>query len=142
MHNGTHAALLSEHLFVRNMPPTAQALFGTRKEARTVLQQTALLYLFLAFFLPHLCVPDYHPDALLPPNIKAATDVFLLYGANILGFALQLEPGPCGPYNQFVKCPQAFEVALSYPDRWFRNRFRYVVKFEQVLRCYDRLNTA
>ncbi|KAH9928915.1 uncharacterized protein B0H18DRAFT_906583, partial [Fomitopsis serialis] len=43
---------------------------------------------------------------------------------NLLGFSLVLDSNHCGPYNQFAKCPQAFTIALLYPDRWFRHHFR------------------
>jgi hypothetical protein len=35
-------------------------------------------------------------------------------------------PGSRGPYNQWRKCFEFFEISLSWPDRDFRHEYRYV----------------
>ncbi|KAK2466620.1 hypothetical protein APHAL10511_000878 [Amanita phalloides] len=49
----------------------------------------------------------------------------LLSGATLLGFAASLSgDGSRGPYDQFEKCHQFFDIALGWPDRHFHHKFR------------------
>lgn len=49
----------------------------------------------------------------------------LLSGVTLLGFAASLSgDGSRGPYDQFQKCHQFFDIALAWPDRHFRHKFR------------------
>lgn len=49
----------------------------------------------------------------------------LVSGSTFLSLSMLYSTGgPRGPYNQFLKCPEWFRGALSYPDHWFRHTFR------------------
>ncbi|KAK2464094.1 hypothetical protein APHAL10511_003881 [Amanita phalloides] len=49
----------------------------------------------------------------------------LFSGLTLLGFAASLSgDGSRGQYNQFEKCHQFFDIALGWPDRHFRHKFR------------------
>ena len=57
-----------------------------------------------------------------------STDDFLLRagtGFQVLASMLS-SPDPRGPYNQWRKCYDFFEISLSWPDRDFRHEYRYV----------------
>lgn len=52
-------------------------------------------------------------------------------GIDLLAVASAMDPrGPRGPYNQYEKCHEFFNKALAWPDRDFRNEFRYVMTID------------
>ena len=49
----------------------------------------------------------------------------LLSGTALLGLSASLSGnGSRGQYDQFEKCHQLFDIALQWPDRHFRHKFR------------------
>ena len=49
----------------------------------------------------------------------------LLSGTALLGLSASLSgDGSRGQYDQFEKCHQLFDIALQWPDRHFRHKFR------------------
>ena len=98
--------------------------FRTNHHVAEILQQATFVFLFLAIFLPQMHDPDYIPGDELPEEIEQFIAMLLYSSTVLLGTCVHLLDPSRGPYNQFAKPEQFFDIALCFPDRWFRHLFR------------------